>query len=52
MMLKYALWNCPYGWKQWRSHGAPVVLMCANPPELRVASIKADGFELLTSPWG
>lgn len=35
-----------------RAHGAPVVLDVREPAELRVASIKADGFELLTIPMG
>ena len=35
-----------------RAHGAPVVLDVREPSELRVASIKADGFELLTIPMG
>lgn len=30
--------------------GAPVVLDVREPPELRVASIQADGFELQTIP--
>ena len=33
-----------------RAHGEPVVLDVREPSELRVASIKADGFELLTIP--
>lgn len=35
-----------------RSHGEPVVLDVREPSELRVASVKADGFELLTIPMG
>jgi len=35
-----------------RTHGAPVVLDVREPSELRVASIQADGFELLTIPMG
>lgn len=35
-----------------RAHGAPVVLDVREPAELRVASIRADGFELLTIPMG
>ena len=35
-----------------RAHGAPVVLDVREPSELRVASIEADGFELLTIPMG
>lgn len=35
-----------------RAHGAPVVLDVREPSELRVASIKADGFELVTIPMG
>ena len=35
-----------------RTHGAPAVLDVREPSELRVASIKADGFELLTIPMG
>lgn len=35
-----------------RPHGAPVVLDVREPHELRVASVKADGFELVTIPMG
>ncbi len=35
-----------------RSHGAPVVLDVREPSELQVASIKADGFALLSIPMG
>jgi len=35
-----------------RSHGAPVVLDVREAAELRVASIKADGFELVAIPMG
>ena len=35
-----------------RAHGDPVVLDVREPSELRVASIKADGFTLLTIPMG
>ncbi len=35
-----------------RTHGTPVVLDVREPSELRVASIKADGFEVLTIPMG
>ncbi|MEO8118631.1 MAG: rhodanese-like domain-containing protein [Rhodoferax sp.] len=35
-----------------RVHGAPVVLDVREPAELRVASVTADGFELLTIPMG
>jgi rhodanese-related sulfurtransferase len=35
-----------------RPHGAPVVLDVREPSELRVASIQADGFELITIPMG
>lgn len=35
-----------------RTHGTPVVLDVREPSELRVASIKADGFELITIPMG
>ena len=33
-----------------RAHGEPVVLDVREPSELRVASVKADGFTLLTIP--
>ena len=33
-----------------RAHGTPVVLDVREPAELAVASVKADGFELLTIP--
>ena len=33
-------------------HGEPVVLDVREPSELRVASVKADGFELITIPMG
>jgi len=35
-----------------RRHGAPVVRDVREPNELRVASVKADGFELVTIPMG
>lgn len=35
-----------------RTHGAPVVLDVREPAELRMASVKADGFELVTIPMG
>lgn len=35
-----------------RTHGEPVVLDVREPSELRAASVKADGFELLTIPMG
>lgn len=35
-----------------RAHGAPVVLDVREPAELRMASVTADGFELLTIPMG
>lgn len=35
-----------------RTHGAPVVLDVREPHELQMASIRADGFELLTIPMG
>ena len=35
-----------------RTHGQPVVLDVREPSELQIASIKADGFELLTIPMG
>lgn len=42
--------------KQWMdsvsAQGQPVVLDVREPAELRTASIKADGFELLTIPMG
>jgi rhodanese-related sulfurtransferase len=34
------------------AHGAPVVLDVREPSELRIASVKADGFDLLTIPMG
>jgi rhodanese-related sulfurtransferase len=35
-----------------RAHGEPVVLDVREPHELAIASIQADGFELLTIPMG
>lgn len=35
-----------------RVHGEPVVLDVREPRELQIASIRADGFELLTIPMG
>ncbi len=32
------------------SHGAPVVLDVREPAELRLASVKGDGFDLVTIP--
>lgn len=46
----------PIQLKDWleavRGHGKPVVLDVREPHELRTASIKADGFELITIPMG
>lgn len=46
----------PLQLKDWlesvRGHGNPVVLDVREPSELRTASIKADGFELITIPMG
>lgn len=33
-------------------HGTPLVLDVREPSELRIASVKADGFELITIPMG
>jgi rhodanese-related sulfurtransferase len=35
-----------------RGHGTPVVLDVREPNEVQMASIKADGFELITIPMG
>ena len=35
-----------------KEHGAPVVLDVREPAELRTASVKPDGFELVTIPMG
>ncbi len=35
-----------------RAHGEPVVLDVREPHELQIASVKADGFALLTIPMG
>ena len=35
-----------------RAHGEPLVLDVREPSELRVASVTADGFTLLTIPMG
>lgn len=46
----------PIQLKEWfdgvREHGSPVVLDVREPHELRCASIRADGFELITIPMG
>ena len=46
----------PIQLKDWleamRGHGNPVVLDVREPHELLTASIKADGFELITIPMG
>ncbi|MDD2810908.1 rhodanese-like domain-containing protein [Rhodoferax sp.] len=46
----------PLQLKDWldavRGHGNPVVLDVREPSELQTASIKADGFELITIPMG
>jgi rhodanese-related sulfurtransferase len=46
----------PLQLKNWldteRGHGSPVVLDVREPSELVAASIKADGFELITIPMG
>lgn len=38
--------------EQARVHGEPVVLDVREPHELQIASVKADGFRLLTIPMG
>ena len=35
-----------------RGHGEPLVLDVREPAELRVASVKTDGFELVSIPMG
>ena len=35
-----------------RTHGAPVVLDVREPAELRLASVQANGFELVAIPMG
>lgn len=35
-----------------RTHGAPMVLDVREPAELRMASVTADGFELVSIPMG
>jgi rhodanese-related sulfurtransferase len=35
-----------------RAHGQPVVLDVREPDELRIASVQAQGFDLLTIPMG
>ena len=35
-----------------RGHGEPLVLDVREPAELRVASVKANGFELVSIPMG
>lgn len=35
-----------------RTHGEPIVLDVREPAELQVASVKADGFALLSIPMG
>lgn len=46
----------PAGLSAWiesaKQHGNPLVLDVREPQELQVASIKADGFDLLTIPMG
>lgn len=46
----------PAGLPDWiesvKQHGNPLVLDVREPQELQVASIKAEGFELLTIPMG
>lgn len=46
----------PLHLKDWlesvREHGTPVVLDVREPSELQTASIKADGFELISIPMG
>lgn len=46
----------PIQLKEWfdevREHGSPVVLDVREPHEWRCASIRADGFELITIPMG
>jgi rhodanese-related sulfurtransferase len=38
--------------EQARAHGEPVVLDVREPAELQIASVKPDGFTLLTIPMG
>lgn len=46
----------PQDLAQWlrsvRAHGEPVVLDVREPHELQIASVKADGFSLVTIPMG
>jgi rhodanese-related sulfurtransferase len=35
-----------------RVHGEPIVLDVREPHEIRMSSVKADGFELITIPMG
>jgi rhodanese-related sulfurtransferase len=37
---------------QARTQGEPIVLDVREPAELQIASVKADGFELITIPMG
>ncbi len=47
---------CPAQFSVWmesvKGYGKPVVLDVREPSELKIASIKADGFELVTLPMG
>lgn len=46
----------PHQLAQWleqaRQHGEPIVLDVREPAELQIASVKPDGFELITIPMG
>lgn len=44
--------DLPAWLKTVQPHGNPVVLDVREPAELRLASVKADGFELLAIPMG
>lgn len=46
----------PHQLAQWleqaRQHGEPIVLDVREPAELQIASVKPEGFELITIPMG
>ncbi len=44
--------DLPAWLEKMRSHGQPVVLDVREPSELRTASVKPEGFTLLTIPMG
>jgi len=52
MISQFRPKDLPTWLAQAAEHGTPIVLDVREPSELRIASVKADGFTLLTIPMG